>query len=52
MKSSSTPVSLKAPPAAPAAAPIAIPNSGTKKISPIKPPQTAPLAAPSPASEG
>ena len=29
-----------------------MPNSGMKKISPIRPPQSAPLAAPNPAIEG
>ena len=40
------------PAIAPVAAPTAMPNSGTKKISPIRPPQSAPPAAPAPAIDG
>ena len=46
MKLSSTPMSVSAPVAAPVAAPTAMPSSGTKKIRPIRPPHSAPPAAP------
>ena len=46
MNLSSTPTSVSAPVAAPVAAPTAMPSSGTKKIRPIRPPHSAPPAAP------
>ena len=52
MNLSSTPASASAPAAAPLAAPIAMPNSGIRKIRPMRPPHSAPPAAPAPASDG
>src|SRR4051795_1836296 len=51
-KLSSTPMSDIAPPAPPAAAPIAMPTIGARKMRPIRPPHSAPPAAPAPAVGG
>src|SRR3954454_6922214 len=48
MKLSLTPASVTLPAAAPLAAPIAMPNSGARKSKPMKPPHSAPPAAPAP----
>src|SRR5690606_19571444 len=49
MNLSLMPMSVRAPPTAPASAPMAAPNNGMKKIRPISIPQNVPLSAPAPA---